>query len=91
MGARRGAKPEATLERIDCRGLYCPEPLIALQEAVARSAPGERVEVRADDPGFADDVQLWTRATGHTLEALDQEGGLSIARVRVAARDQEEP
>jgi TusA-related sulfurtransferase len=78
------------MEQIDCRGLYCPEPLIALQRAVARGAPGDRIEVRADDPGFADDVRLWTRATGHTLEALDQVGGVSVARVRVAARDEEE-
>jgi TusA-related sulfurtransferase len=78
------------VERIDCSGLYCPEPLIALQRAVARGAPGTRVEVRADDPGFADDVRMWARATGHALEALEQRGAVSVATVRIVTSGEEE-
>jgi hypothetical protein len=49
----------------------------------ARSHPGARVEVRADDAAFEPDLRAWARQTGHAIVALDP-GAVTRALVEKA-------
>lgn len=59
---------------IDCRGLPCPAPVLALAKA-ARSrgdaAPGTVLAVVAEDPAARVDVPAWCRMRGHDYLGAD--------------------
>ncbi len=64
---------------LDASGMICPLPLIRVQEQMQKLGPCERLQVYADDPGFADDIEDWCLATGHRLCSLtEQDGGVSV-------------
>jgi NADPH-dependent 2,4-dienoyl-CoA reductase/sulfur reductase-like enzyme/rhodanese-related sulfurtransferase len=50
-----GCSAENTVT-LDACGIQCPGPIIKLKEALDRLSPGERIAVRASDPGFAQGV-----------------------------------
>lgn len=63
---------------IDCMGLQCPGPIVRLNEALAAAAAGDRIEIRASDPGFGRDIEAWCRSRGHELlETRSIPGGVS--------------
>ena len=70
------ATPAQTL---DCGGLYCPEPLFRTRQEMDRLAPGEVLEVLADDPAAEEDLRRFAKRTGHeVVEATWNEGTLRI-------------
>lgn len=46
---------------LDCRGLLCPAPIIALGRELPRAAVGDLIAVAADDPAARHDVPAWCR------------------------------
>jgi len=52
-------------------------------EHIQKMHTGDVLAVRAPDPGFASDLEVWCERTGHELVSLDQEKGILSARVRV--------
>ena len=64
-----------TAQTVNCVGLACPMPIIKLSKAIKELAPGQRLEVVADDPAFAPDVRAWCNKTGNKLVSLDTDGG----------------
>ena len=61
-------------QKLDCRGLNCPLPVLKAERAMGRLASGDVLEVVATDPGSVADMVAFSRRTGH--EILDQsEGG----------------
>lgn len=56
-----------THEVLDARNLLCPMPVIRTQQAVARLAPGDTLEVCATDPGALHDIPTWCRIHGHEI------------------------
>lgn len=79
-GAPEGA-PSGDLVYVDACGLQCPGPIIRLKAEVDRAAPGARIVVRADDPGFARDAGAWCRLTGNTLSSMDDSKGTIVATI----------
>lgn len=71
---------------LDCRGLFCPVPIVRTADAMKRMAEGEEVELLADDPGVPGDLRAWCRGAGHELVSLTQEPGLITSRVRKRLR-----
>ena len=69
---------------LDARHLLCPLPVIRTQNAVARLAPGDTLEVHATDPGVLHDVPAWCRVHGHEVLSARNEAG----EVRVTLRVQ---
>ncbi len=49
---------------LDCRGMPCPRPVIELAKAIGRLEVGGTIELAADDPAAAVDVQAWCRMRG---------------------------
>lgn len=72
--------------RLDCRGLYCPVPIVRTAAEIRRMAEGEVLELLADDPGVNEDLPAWCRGSGHELLALTAEAGIITGRVRKRSR-----
>ncbi|RZN48552.1 sulfurtransferase TusA family protein [archaeon] len=62
----QGGIPIAT-EEIDAIGLFCPEPIVRLGQAIKRIEEGDTVVLRADDPSAPRDVESWADISGNEL------------------------
>lgn len=61
---------------LDCVGLYCPMPIVKTSQKIKELAPGEVLEVVADDRGIKSDMPVWAEKTGNEfLGAEDDAGG----------------
>lgn len=70
---------------LDERGRRCPQPVIALMRAAART-PGQVVIVLADDPAAEYDIPAWCRLKGAELlgrTSPDDAGPGAAYRVRL--------
>lgn len=61
-------------KKIDCLGLFCPLPILKVREAIAPLAPGQTLEVLADDPAAEADLKSWAQRTGHAVLAVERHG-----------------
>ena len=61
--------------RLDACGLQCPGPIMQVKNAVDGMKAGQRIEVRATDPGFVRDAESWCRSTGNRFVSKTSEGG----------------
>lgn len=61
--------------RLDACGLQCPGPIMQVKNAVDGMKGGQRIEVKATDPGFARDAESWCRSTGNRFVSKTSEGG----------------
>jgi tRNA 2-thiouridine synthesizing protein A len=52
---------------IDTQGLTCPMPILKTKKALSGLPPGAILEVLANDPAAAEDLDSFCRMTGHTL------------------------
>jgi len=55
------------VKTLDCIGLYCPEPLFRTREQIDSIAPGEILEVFADDPAAEEDLKRFAKRTGNEI------------------------
>ena len=60
---------------VDACGLQCPGPILKLKKNMDTMAEGERIEVRATDPGFPRDAEAWCQSTGNRFLSRNDEGG----------------
>ncbi|HOT61691.1 MAG TPA: FAD-dependent oxidoreductase [Treponemataceae bacterium] len=65
----------------DACGLQCPGPIIKLKKEMDSLERGDRLTIRATDPGFARDVESWCSLTGNRLVSLGTAGGIIEAVV----------
>jgi tRNA 2-thiouridine synthesizing protein A len=56
---------------VDARGHRCPVPTLRLRRALEAAAPGEEVELLADDPLAKVDVPHFAAASGCELRASE--------------------
>jgi len=50
---------------LDARRLFCPMPVIRLQDCINRQVAGSRVQIVCTDPGVMNDIPTWCRINGH--------------------------
>ena len=61
---------------VDARRLFCPLPVIRLQNCINKQSSGTRVRIVSTDPGSMNDIPTWCRINDHSLlesEELDGE------------------
>ncbi len=59
---------------LDARRLFCPMPVIRLQDCLEKQLVGARVRITCTDPGTVNDIPCWCRINGHqVLESEQQE------------------
>lgn len=71
-------------EKLDCKGLMCPMPIVKLSKAVKSLAAGDTLEVTADDPAFEADVRAWCDKMKNPLKSLTKQGGATVAVIQKA-------
>jgi tRNA 2-thiouridine synthesizing protein A len=59
---------------LDARGLFCPEPVMMLHNAVRNMQPGELLDVIATDPSTERDIPKFCRFLGHELLTHEKRG-----------------
>ena len=74
------------MRTLDCRGLFCPVPIVRTADEMKRMAEGEELELLADDPGVPGDLKAWCRGAGHELVSLETRSGMTASRVRKRLR-----
>jgi TusA-related sulfurtransferase len=70
---------------VDALGTWCPVPIHLVARAARGAAPGDVIELLADDPMIEVDLPAWCHSTGHELTALEREGDSWVGRVTVRA------
>jgi NADPH-dependent 2,4-dienoyl-CoA reductase/sulfur reductase-like enzyme/peroxiredoxin family protein/TusA-related sulfurtransferase/rhodanese-related sulfurtransferase len=61
---------------VDACGLACPGPIMKVSEGIKQLPDGGRITVRATDPAFASDIDMWCTRTGNTILDLKKENGI---------------
>ncbi|HKL56935.1 MAG TPA: FAD-dependent oxidoreductase, partial [Sphaerochaeta sp.] len=62
--------------KVDACGLQCPGPIIRLKQEMDNLEHGDRIVIKASDPGFGVDVQSWCDLTGNELVSLNTTAGI---------------
>ena len=62
------------VNKLDLRGLYCPEPVFRTKVAVDALPTGEVIEVIADDPASEEDIPRWANRVGHNILSVQKNG-----------------
>lgn len=73
-----GKAVKAVLE-LDVCGLSCPGPIVSVSKKMAGLQPGERLAVKATDPGFARDIVSWCENTGNLCVERSSDKGVYMA------------
>jgi tRNA 2-thiouridine synthesizing protein A len=61
-------------KKLDCVGLYCPEPVFNTRLALDEMDIGETIEVSADDPAAESDIQNLVKHLGQEIISTTKEG-----------------
>lgn len=69
---------------LDTCGLYCPEPVMMLHNAVRDVAVGDVIVVVATDPATTRDIPKFCTFLGHTLLSREDGEGRYVYRVQKA-------
>lgn len=69
-------------ETLDCKGLFCPEPVFRTKVAVERAQSGDTVTVVADDPAAEDDITRWASRSGHEVVSSGRDGAVVTVVIR---------
>ena len=67
---------------LDTCGLYCPEPVMMLHNAVRDVAVGDVIVVVATDPATTRDIPKFCTFLGHALLSQEENEGKYVYRVR---------
>jgi len=61
-------------KKLDCIGLYCPEPVFRTRMALDEMQVGETLEVFADDPAAESDIQNLVKHLEQEIVSSKREG-----------------
>jgi TusA-related sulfurtransferase len=65
-----------TDKKLDCVGLYCPEPVFNTRLALDEMEIGETMEVTADDPAAESDIQNLVKHLGQKIISTSKENNV---------------
>ena len=68
---------------VDALGTWCPVPIHLVARAAGRAAPGDVLELLADDPLIEVDLPAWCHSSGNELLELRRDGDGWVGRVAV--------
>jgi tRNA 2-thiouridine synthesizing protein A len=60
--------------KLDCMGLYCPEPVYKTRMELDEMKVGEVLEVHADDPAAEEDIRSLVRNLEQELVDVSKDG-----------------
>ena len=65
-------------KELDAKGLSCPLPVLRTKKALNELESGQVLKILATDPGSVNDMQAFSRQTGHALLSSSEEGGAFV-------------
>jgi TusA-related sulfurtransferase len=68
--------------KIDCLGLYCPEPVFRTRLELDEMQVGETLEVLADDPAAESDIQSLVKHLEQEIVSSKKEGNTTRILIR---------
>ncbi len=63
-------------EALDTRGLFCPMPIVKINQVIKKMQKNQIVKVLATDPGSRKDFESWCNKTGNKLLESHEENGV---------------
>ena len=63
-------------QRLDATGLNCPLPVLRTKKAIKALNVDDTLEVLSTDPGSAQDMPAFCKATGNELVESGEDGGV---------------
>ena len=76
------AKEPRIDRKLDCIGLYCPEPIFRTRMELDTMEEGEILEVTADDPAAEEDIPRLAKRLGHEVLEVKREAGKLVFVIR---------
>ncbi|MBI2265463.1 MAG: sulfurtransferase TusA family protein [Armatimonadetes bacterium] len=70
---------EEQARRVNCLGMKCPHPLLAIHQFLRDLKQGERIEAISDDPAFEANLRAWCETTGQILLSVEARDGVFAA------------
>ena len=64
-------------KKLDCLGLFCPEPVFKTRLQLDEMEVGEVLEVVADDPAAKEDIENLAKNLGHEIIESKQDGDVT--------------
>ncbi len=77
----------SVMHHVDARRLFCPMPVIKLQNTIENLPVGDRIELVATDPGTLHDVPAWCRIHGHKVIGSEESFDPREVRITVEICD----
>ena len=71
-------------QTLDATGLLCPLPVLKAAKRLKSMAPGEVLEMHADDPAAVIDVPHFCNEQGHSLLSSRDDGSVQVYVIRRA-------
>jgi len=59
---------------LDCKGMFCPMPIVQLKKATKNMQPGQVLRLVATDPGSKRDIPAWAEKTENEIMDSNEEG-----------------
>lgn len=63
-------------KKLDCTGLYCPEPIFRTRMALDELEKGQVLMVSADDPAAEEDLKRLANRLGHEVLKVENNGDI---------------
>ncbi len=64
---------------LDAKGLACPMPIVRTKKAMNELDSGQVLEIHVTDKGAKNDLNAWTKSSGHELiHDTDEDGVLKF-------------
>jgi tRNA 2-thiouridine synthesizing protein A len=67
--------------KLDCLGLYCPEPVFKTRMEMDELKKGEVLEVLADDPAAEEDIKSLVKNLEQEIVSVSKDG--SVVRILI--------
>ena len=63
-------------QELDCKGMNCPLPILKTKKQVDTMEVGQVIKMVATDPGSINDMNAWTKRTGHKMLSNHEREGI---------------
>lgn len=73
---------EPNEKKLDCTGLFCPEPVFRTKIEIEKLQVGQELTVLADDPAAEEDVSRWVNRNGHKLLDMKKDGNTITFQIK---------
>ncbi len=73
-------------KRLDCCGMQCPGPIMAVGQALEEMDSGQVLEICSTDPAFGRDISAWCGRMGHKVLGHTKENKRSIYSIQKDGR-----